>query len=255
MSLDIIHTPFSANWNGAEDGEFINTFMFKSFKEDLQMKKQHLLIVAGLIAGVLFFNPAHAQMMHGKEKKGEKPCMMQGGMMGGMMQGGMMGGMMGGMHGKMQGMHQGFGFYLNLAGKLNLTDAQKKQLRNLKFSYEKANIQREAALETAKLELKQLQAADPVDAKKVEAKIREVYNKEADIKVALFQAKQKAFAVLTDAQKAQVKSMTCPMCGQMHGGGMMQGMMGQGGMMKGMMQQGQQKQDDSSQHEQHHPNN
>ena len=216
------------------------------------MKKQYLFIVAGLIAGVFFFNPANAQMMQSKEKKSEKPCsMMQGGMMGGMMQGGMMKGM----HGKMQGMHQGFGFYVNFAGKLSLTDAQLEQLRSMKFAFEKANIQREAALDIAKLELKQLQAADPVDAKKVEAKIREVYNKKADLKVALFQAKQKAFAVLTDDQKAQVKSMTCPNCGQMHGGGMMQGMMGQGGMMKGMMQQGQQKQDDTSQHDQHHPNN
>ena len=182
------------------------------------MKKPYLIIVAGLVAGVLFLNPANAQMMQGKAPKGPKHCMMQDGMMKGM-------------HGKMQGMHQGFGFYVNLAGKLDLTDAQLDQLRSIKFAFEKANIQREAALDIARLELKQLQSADPADAKKVEAKIREVYSKKADIRVALFQAKQKAFAVLTDEQKAQVKSMTCLNCGQMHPGGMM----GQGGKMKGMM--------------------
>lgn len=208
------------------------------------MKKQIIFSLAVLLAGYFFVHPANAQMMQQKQGSG---------MMGGMMQG-MMGGQ--GMHGgMMQKMHSGFSFYLNLAKQLDLTDEQIKKLRDMKFAFEKDNIQRKSALETAQLELQQLKAAENIDAGKVAAKIREVQNRKADLEVALFQAEQNAKSILTDEQKAKIKSMACAMCGQMHEGGMMGGMMqGMMGGQSGMMQKGQ-SQKGASEHEQHHKKN
>ncbi len=211
------------------------------------MKRIITIAVIAMFAGFMLNATASAQMMQGKQQG----SMMGQGMMGGMMKGMMQGGMMGQMHGKM---HSGFDFYLSKAKQLGLSQEQIKKLRALKFEFEKANVQRKAALQLAKLELKELKASENPDPKKVEAKIREVQNKKADLEIALFRAKRQAKSILTDEQRAKLASMTCPMCGQMHGG-MMGGMMGSGGMMgKGMMQKGDSK-GSPSQHEAHHKKN
>ena len=205
------------------------------------MKKQFAIIAIALFAGLLFFSQASAQIMHGQDENKS-----QNGMMQGMME-----------QGKCKMMNEtgaGFGFYLDQKDKLGMTDAQIAQLRDMKFAYDKANIQRKSALDIAMLELKQAKAVEKIDAGKVEGKIREVHGKQAEIETALFQAQQKAKTVLSDEQRAKVKDMSCPMCGQMHEGGMMGNMM-QGMMEKGgMMQQQEQQQDNSAQHEQHHKN-
>lgn len=189
------------------------------------MSKRLILTVAALIAGFMLFGEANAQMMQGQKKdQDDMPCGMMGEMMGQGMQGSMMGQ---GMHGMMmggmmdQGMHSSFGFYLNQAEALGLTPQQTEQLRNLKFEFDKANVQRQAALQTARLELQQLKGADNPDGRKVEAKIREIQSKEADVQVATFQAQTKAKEVLTTEQKAKLKDLACPQCGEMHGDGTM----------------------------------
>lgn len=213
------------------------------------MSKGSILAVVTLIGSFMLFTDANAQMMQGQKEDHNMRCGMMGEMMGQGMQGGMMRGMM---DQGMQSMHGGFGFYLNRAEELGLTQQQIEQLRNLKFEFEKANVQRQAALQTARLELQQLKSADNVDAKKVEAKIREIQNREADLEVATFQAQVRAKEVLTAEQKAKLKDMACPMCGEMHGDGMMM----KGGMMqRGMMMQQKQEDENSSSHEQHHQKN
>ena len=198
------------------------------------MKRMIAISTIAIFAAFMLNGPASAQMMQQKPQGG----MMGQGMMGGMMKGMMQGGMMGQMHGKM---HGGFDFYLSKAKQLGLTKDQIQKLRALKFEFEKANVQRKAALQLAQLELKELKASENPDPKKVEAKIREVQNKKADLEIALFRAQRRAKSPLTEEQRAKLASMTCPMCGQMHGGmmggGMMGGMMG-GGMMGGVMMGG-----------------
>ncbi len=217
-----------------------------------------ITIIATFAALVMWDAPASAQMMQQKQQSGMMGQGMMGkGMMGGMMGGMMQGGMMGQMHKKM---HGGFDFFLSKAKQLELTQDQIKKLRALKFEFEKANVQRKAALQLAKLELKELKASDNPDPKKIEAKIREIANKKADMEIALFRAKRQAKSLLTDEQRAKLSAMTCPMCGQMHGGGMMGGgMMGKGMMQGGMMGKGMMKKGSSdgsgSQHEAHHKKN
>lgn len=101
-------------------------------------------------------------------------------------------------------------FYLAPGIKLGLSEAQVTQLRTQAFEFRKAGIERRAALETAALELEQMRQADPVDARKVEAKIRELFAKRAELAVAAFQAQQQADQILTEEQRAKAKEM--PYC-------------------------------------------
>lgn len=199
------------------------------------MKKHVVFALAGLVVGLMLFAHADAQMMQGQKQvqgmgggmteQGMNCCMMRQGMHGGMM-GGMMGDMMG------QAMHGGFDFYLNRVDDLDLSQAQVEKLRDMRLEFEKGNIQRKAAIEVAQVELKQLKTPDNVELKKVEAKIREIQNKKADLEVATFQAQVEAKNVLTAEQKAKLKTEACPFCRGMHGKGMMhKGMMHEGGMM------------------------
>ncbi len=217
------------------------------------MKRTISILTIALFATFLLGTETSAQMMQqqkgmmqGGMHQGMMGQMMQGGMMGKMMQGGMMGGMMG-------RMHRGFDFFLGKAKQLELTPEQIKKLRDMKFQFEIDNARRKADLEVAKIELKRLKADEKADPKQIEAKIREVQNKKAELEIALFRAKRQAKSVLTEEQRAKLSSMSCPMCGQMHGSGM-GGMMGGSGMMgsgkMGMKKNSQE--ESSSQHEAHH---
>lgn len=207
------------------------------------IKKGVVLAVTAFVVGSFPVSEAGAQMQGHMQRQAKGGQMMGQGMMGGMMGQSMHKGMMSG------AMHGGFDFYLNRADQLGLSEVQVEQLRKLKFEFDKANVRRKADLQVAKLELKELKATPEVDAKKVEAKIREVHNLQAQIEANGFQAELNAKAVLTDEQKAKLNELAC--CGQTQGPGMMNG----GGMMQpgGMMRQGQQEQD-ASQHQEHHKN-
>jgi len=197
------------------------------------MKKHRLLTLVVFAVSILLAAGANAQMMEAQPKQQSMGSMMMGqGMGGGMMGQGMNCCMMGeGMRGGMmeQGMHEGMmgrgmhgGFYLNLARELDLTQAQIKQIQDIKLEFEKGKIQRRAAIEVGEIELQQLKAADNVDLKKVESKIRDVQSKKADLEIAAFQAQMKAKDVLTPEQKSKLEGLSCPLCGGKHGKGMMQ---------------------------------
>ena len=152
------------------------------------MSKLPVLTAAGLMAGFLLFARADSQMMHepppGPGAQGKamdiRTCPEPMG----------------------KRMHAGFGFYLNLADRLKLTQAQVEQLSSMKFEYQKADIQRRAGLQTSELELRQLRGADDVDAKKVEAAIRDLHGKMAEQEIAALRAQTEARKVLTHAKSA-----------------------------------------------------
>ena len=108
--------------------------------------------------------------------------------------------------GKGMGMPKRVRFYTEGGGRLGLSEAQASQLRIMRFEFEKARVKRRADLQTAQIELEQLRSAEPADAKKGEAQIREVFTKKADLAVAAFDAQLAADKVLTDEQRAKVKA-------------------------------------------------
>ena len=113
--------------------------------------------------------------------------------------------MMGKMCGKMGGMEEGMGcckkeFFLCCKEELNLTDDQVKALKTIKTNFMKEDIQKEADLKIAHMELQDLLQADKLDLPSVEKKIKAVSNMQADKKIAHIKAFEKAKEVLTPEQ-------------------------------------------------------
>jgi Spy/CpxP family protein refolding chaperone len=175
------------------------------------MKRNHLLATVALVAGLALTAEAAAQAADPADDPAipcpnldqdqpMKPCLGRPGLLGpgsGMMRGPGM---------RMMGRVD---FYLGPENPLGLSEAQLAQLRTQAFAFRKAGIERRAALETAALELEQLRQATPIDAKKVEAKIREVGALRTELAVAAFQAQQQTDQVLTSEQREKASAVPC----------------------------------------------
>ena len=174
------------------------------------MKKVYFLAVMVLaiffVSGITY---AQKQMIcqHSQEQMGEKvekveKVVKMEGAMPGMCK---MGPGMGKMCGMMGEMEKGMGcgkkeFFLCCKEDLNLTDDQVKALKTIKTNFMKEDIQKEADLKIAHMELQDLLQADKVDLPSVEKKIKAVSNMQADKKIAHIKAFEKAKEVLTPEQ-------------------------------------------------------
>lgn len=138
-------------------------------------------------------------------KCGEMGHGAMGGMSGGMACGTMAGGSFGmcGTGEKMGGCKQGF--MLGCAEMLGLTDEQIASLKSIKMNFMKDEIQREADLKLAKLELKELMAADKLDIAKVGKKIKSIAAMKADAKIACLKSCEKAKGIPTPEQMEKCK--------------------------------------------------
>lgn len=96
-------------------------------------------------------------------------------------------------------------FFLCCKEKLELTDEQVKSLKSIKMDFIKADIQKEADLKIAELELKELMAADKMDMAKVEKMIKDIHMMKAEKKIAHLKAFEKAKSILTPEQLKKQK--------------------------------------------------
>ncbi|MBU4267327.1 MAG: periplasmic heavy metal sensor [Acidobacteria bacterium] len=102
----------------------------------------------------------------------------------------------------------------------NLSDEQKGKLEKLHAEHQKMMAAVKADMEKQALEMKALMK-DPVDIKKIEAKIDEMAKMKAGMQKKCLAQRLAVKALLTDEQKAKFDAMGC---GMMHGhGGMMGG--------------------------------
>lgn len=193
-----------------------------------------------------------AQMPEAMRMQQER--MMGGGMMGGMHPGmmgaapqacpqcpadgcpqmGMGGGMMGGMGGGMMGRHKMGGkmgmmdggnygkMYMMAVRQLNLTPDQMAKARVLHSDYMKRTVRAKADIKVAKIELKELVTAEPVNLDKVKAKVSDITAKKADLMFSRIKALEDFKKILNDEQRGKLRDMMQmgPMMGGM-GGGMM----------------------------------
>ncbi|MGB2696300.1 MAG: Spy/CpxP family protein refolding chaperone [Candidatus Zixiibacteriota bacterium] len=138
-------------------------------------------------------------------KCGEMGHGAMGGMCGGMGCGTMASGCSGkcGSGEKMERCKQGF--MLCCPEELGLTDEQVASLKSIKMNFMKDEIQREANLKLAKLELKELMATDKLDLAKVEKKIKSIAAMKADAKIACLKSCEKAKGILTPEQMEKCK--------------------------------------------------
>jgi Spy/CpxP family protein refolding chaperone len=164
------------------------------------MARATLVLAVALAAGLIWASGAAAQVPGvgmGPPGAGMAPW------------GGRMGAGPGGPEGPGFRMGRGMGrwvdFHLRMADQLGLNEAQVAKLKAQKLDFDKAQVQRHAAVRTAEIELEALRTSEPVAADKVEAKIREVFAKRAEVAVAAFAAQTEADKVLTAEQAAKAK--------------------------------------------------
>jgi len=102
------------------------------------------------------------------------------------------------------------GFFLCCKEEMDLTDEQVLSLKKIKMNFAKGDIQRDADLKIAHLELKELLGADKVDIDKAGKKIKSIASMKAEKKIAHLKSFEKAKQVLTEEQLSKVKK-----CGKM----------------------------------------
>ena len=96
-------------------------------------------------------------------------------------------------------------FFLCCKEGLELTDDQVASLKSIKMNYLKSQIQQEADLKIAELELKELMSAEKMDMAKVEKMIKSLYMMKAENKIAGMKAHAKAKTILTPEQLQKKK--------------------------------------------------
>jgi len=183
------------------------------------MRTRWMLLVAIvlILAGGV---PAAAQMMGGSETMPGMSDMM--GMMGMMGRGQPAAGPMAGCPG-MTGTPAAFGyeapwisFALAHEKELALTPDQVKALTALREAFGKDAARLTQEIRAAEAALAQLYAQKPVDLPAVEAKIKEIATREAELRIARVKALDQGVGLLTDAQRQKLFETARPM-GRMMG--------------------------------------
>ncbi len=184
------------------------------------MKRTTLAIAASLMAIVAAFAIAYA---HQDSNSG-----MMGNMMGNMMGEGnghqdanpqMMRPMHGMMMGNMMGDHSEMmmncpmmrvqreeSFYLELKEEIGLSEEQVKSLQSIQSAYQMGRIKTDAEIQIAESELNELLEKDDVELSQMEAKIRAIEALRAQQRIDRIKSLKAAGQLLTEAQKAQIRS-------------------------------------------------
>jgi len=134
---------------------------------------------------------------------------------------------------------------LRLKQQLNLTDEQVASIRTKLFALKRDMARQRNLLELARIDLQELMAADKLDLKKAEAKIREIANLQAEIQIRMLRSREEIKGVLTPDQLKKLEQLRAagprdggqrgpgrsigPRMGQPGGQGMGPAGMGQGG--------------------------
>jgi Spy/CpxP family protein refolding chaperone len=98
-------------------------------------------------------------------------------------------------------------FMLRNREKLDLSDAQVKNLEQLRSDFQKESIRKDADLRVAEMDLSTLLGAEKVDMAKVEAKIREIERLRGDLRIARVRTIQKGKDQLTADQRKKLQEL------------------------------------------------
>lgn len=107
------------------------------------------------------------------------------------------------------GMHGGMGMHMRMA-KLDLTDAQRDKMRDLHEAAMRKNIQRQADMKLARMDLHKLMRADAPSTQSVNAQIDKMAKLHADGTKSRFETHMQARALLTPEQLKKLKAAPGP---------------------------------------------
>ncbi|MDD5686677.1 MAG: Spy/CpxP family protein refolding chaperone [Elusimicrobia bacterium] len=94
--------------------------------------------------------------------------------------------------------------YLSIKQKLNLTDEQVKALEKIVLDYTKETIKRNADIKLAGLDLREIVRQDKPDFSAARSKIKQVSSLQLDSKIAMIDAMEKGYNVLTKEQQEKL---------------------------------------------------
>jgi Spy/CpxP family protein refolding chaperone len=172
-----------------------------------KMKRTKWILLAMVLAGLLAVaGIVIAQEMKEKEEVDQPPAMGRGmgrmtgrpGMMMRMGRGPMM--RRGGMPGRMDMLGR-------LADRLDLSEEQRDEIKDVLTAHQKDMIQQKADRELAEVELRELVQSDDPDLDAIEEQIKEIANLEAQTRYSQIKAMVDARSVLTDEQKEALKKL------------------------------------------------
>jgi Spy/CpxP family protein refolding chaperone len=90
---------------------------------------------------------------------------------------------------------------------LGLTDEQVSRLEQLRNSFARESIRREADIRVAELDLAEVLSQEPLDLPQAEAKIREAARLRTDLRIARLRTIEQGKAVLTPEQRVKLASL------------------------------------------------
>ena len=128
---------------------------------------------------------------------------------GGSMHGGhgMKGNMGGGIHGPHQSASKFIDHILKFKDGMAITDDQAAKLQTIKSDFEKTKIKMKAEIQLTSVDLHDLLRDDKGSLNEVEAKLKELYDTRAEMYFASVKASRDAKAVLTEEQRARMKTV------------------------------------------------
>ena len=88
-----------------------------------------------------------------------------------------------------------------LAERLNLSDEQKTQMHQIRIAHQKQQVQREAKVKLARIELKELMAADDPNRSAIEKKTKEISDLQYQAKLEMIDHLFKVRSILTPEQR------------------------------------------------------
>lgn len=158
------------------------------------MKMFRCLLVLALLVPVTAFAEMGGDM---------KDCPMMDG------KGGMPSGKMAKMHGGMKGGAdcKELGMYIKMKKELGLTDAQVTRLKAIKTERMKAQVKTEADMKLARIDMMDKMGNDTPDFAAMREKIKQVNALELGSKLAMVDAREKAYAVLTPDQQKKLPEL------------------------------------------------
>jgi len=172
--------------------------------------------VLGLVLGFPLLTLAsgygHGDFHHATGKTSPHGSGMMGhgkGYPGGSMHGGhgMKGSMGGGSHGPHQSASKFIDHILKFKDGMAITDDQAAKLQTIKTDFEKTKIRMKADMQLTSVDLHDLLRDDKGALNEVEAKLKSLYEKRADLYLASVKSTRDAKAVLTDEQRARMKTV------------------------------------------------
>ena len=120
---------------------------------------------------------------------------------------GMKGKMGGGSHGPHQSASKFIDHILKFKEGMAVTDDQAAKLQTIKTDFEKTKIKMKADIQLASLDLHELMRDDKGSLNEVEAKLKDLYDTRAGMYFASVKASRDAKAVLTEEQRARMKTV------------------------------------------------